>query len=335
MDRDRRSFILQASALAGLAVLGPRVSRAGAVVRRGVTLLDWTEIAEGVHACVDRWTGGNTVLFGAKGGALVSDAKFPFYGEAILRDTESVFGSIEGVELINTHHHGDHTGGNVAFKARGVPVIAHRNATDHIRGSYDVYIRDVTNGPSMVERVEHLKGRVGPVARELADRADALGIEDWVPDRQLGQETVLRVGDGAVEVRHFGAGHTDNDLVIHDTQRNVVHAGDLVFNKRNPYFFPSGGATLRGWVASLDKLLALCDSETVVVPGHGAVGGREIVGWQIEYMQKLEGAVRGMLERGVPRDEVVGASLPFMTELGSPGVVKRALGAVYDELAGG
>ncbi|MFI4896787.1 MAG: MBL fold metallo-hydrolase [Phycisphaerales bacterium JB059] len=323
MTMDRRMFV------GGLLSAGTLLAlRPGRVLGAlgGGALLDWDELAAGAHAMVDLSTGGNSLILIDDERALVIDTKSPLLGAAIRGDAEA-FGARAEVTLLNTHHHGDHTGGNAAFA--DVESYAHRNALPRVRAQLERYTRAAREAKGDTPELESL-------ARLVREAAPSWTEETFVPDHAIGDEgATLKVGARAVEVHHFGAGHTDNDLVARIPSLNLIHTGDLVFSGLHPFYDPEGGYSGLGWVASLQRTLALCDGETVVVPGHGAVGDRSIIQGAIRYHEQLIDAVQRELDKGTSRADAQEMSWDFMDGLGFESIRPRAIGAVYDELSGG
>lgn len=127
------------------------------------------------------------------------------------------------------------------------------------------------------------------------------------PDGLVGEEQVLSVGGRRVELRHFGRGHTDHDLVIVVPDADVLMVGDLVEGEHPPQFrdaFPLD------WVATLDAVLA-GTSESVVVPGHGVVLDRGHVAEQRDELAELVSTSKEGLQQGVDLQEV-SARLPHL-----------------------
>ncbi|GJM17883.1 MAG: cyclase [Phycisphaeraceae bacterium] len=327
----RREFMAWAGAAAAAGVFMPRIGLGG-LATRADRILGWEEVRPGIFAAVHARMGGNVLACVGKGGVLVIDTKYPFVGPALRADALALAGGGVPVTLINTHHHGDHTGGNVGFAGQG-PIMAHRNAADRIVAQVDRFKEWAANGPAQAGRIDGANRELQRVAQELAARADDLAADDWKPSEELGDSGPLPFEGVEGEVRHFGAGHTDNDLVIRFAEANVVHTGDLVFNALHPYFDPDGGVTARGWVRSLRGARELCDEKTVVVPGHGPVGDRSIIDGQIRYLEQLIEAVQGEIDAGVTREQALEKEYPFMVGLGFAQVRGRAIGAVYDELS--
>lgn len=334
MTTSRREFLIRSGAwAAGIAAAGTLPRRApGARLAPGGTILEWEDVHPGVRAAIDFAAGGNAMIVKSEGEALVIDAKFPLLGVAIRRDAESLFDHPAKITLLNTHHHADHTGGNVGFE--GLDRCAHPTAIERVRGQFEQYLQNVDAGPSQARRFDDGTDRIGKIARELAERRDEFAAASWTPERAVEGGDSFKVGAVPIELFHFGPGHTDNDLVVRLPEANLVHTGDLVFNALNAYFDPEGGVTARGWAGSLRKTLELCDDETVVVPGHGPVGDKQTVAWQIGYMEQLIESVQKLVDEGVGKDQAVTQQFPFMMGLGFGQVTGRAIGCVYDELTG-
>lgn len=334
MSTSRREFLIWTGAAAAGAALWPRWALAA---RADARLLSWAELAPGVHACVDPMTGGNSVIAISEGGALVVDSKYPFLGAALLADARALAGAGAGdgaaITLLNTHHHGDHTGGNVAFTGQA-KTLAHKNALPRIHGNYEPQFKNwVASAPT--QAIRSMRGNEGVLrqAEALLARQDGLTAEDWVPQVALDDAQTLTLSGVEAEVRHFGPGHTDNDVAVRLGGADVVVAGDLIFNSLTPYFDPEGGVTARGWVKALSALEGMCDADTVVVPGHGPVGGRALVQAQREYIEKLIEAVAKDIRNGLTKERAQSKTYEFMQGLGFIQAIPRAIGAVYDELS--
>ena len=325
---DRRGFVLgSAAVLAGACLTPAALGRA----RRPGDILQWQSLTDHTRAVVDITLGGNSMIVASGGSAMVIDSKFPHLGPVLRADAGA-----PGVDvsLINTHHHGDHTGGNSAFVGRG-KTYAHPRALGRIEAQIDRYREGAKAA------VRQIKESVGPdtralkLAQQTAAGAAALKAKDFVPTATLGHGSEVAVGDLSLKVHHFGAGHTDNDLVVHLESENIIHTGDLVFAGLHPFYDPSAGVSAKGWIEALGGVLALCDSNTTVVPGHGGVGGKEIIERTRSYHTQLLDAVAAEIKKGTARQEIEAMSWPFMDGLGFESIRPRAINAVYDELSSG
>ena len=296
----------------------------------------WSEVAPGLHAIVDPQTGGNCLLIVGSDAAALVDTKYPAVARALLRESNARGAPLRHV--INTHHHGDHTGGNFAFNAAGIEVIAHPKAEPRILANFDQYVAQVGGGPRFVGGLERpTQPQVLDEAGKLTEQLAHMDASDWGPSRLMHDDRVsLTVGGRTVELTHFGQNaHTDNDTVVFLPDANVLHTGDLVFSGLHPYFDPSAGVTAKGWIAVLGKVRALCDKDTVVIPGHGATGDATIIDAQRDYLRRLIDAVQADIDAGLSKDAIAAKSWDFMDGLGFEQVRPRAINAVYDELTAG
>jgi glyoxylase-like metal-dependent hydrolase (beta-lactamase superfamily II) len=144
--------------------------------------------------------------------------------------------SPRGVDLlINTHHHGDHTGGNQVFSATAKRMVAHVNCVEWQR-------------------------RAAEAAKTLDRQAYATSTftDQWRDD----------FGGEAIQARYYGRGHTGGDAVIHLEKANVVHMGDLLFNRAHPNIDRPSGAEVANWISLLDKVAAAHAADTIFIAGH-------------------------------------------------------------------
>ncbi|HRQ71894.1 MAG TPA: MBL fold metallo-hydrolase [Phycisphaerales bacterium] len=330
MPWTRRRFlaVTGAAALVPLALSGRAWARA-----RADRFFTWERLRDGVWAAVG--DGGNSLVVRAGDGLLLVDTKYPGIARALRREAESHGGTV--AKVVNTHHHADHTGGNVAFTS-DVPVLAHNAAGARVAAQIDRFRQLARSGPAQLGRDRGDQERVAGEAAELAEMADGLAPEQFVPTSPINRfPHEERVGSVAVELHHFGAGHTDNDVVVRVPSLDVLHAGDLLFNNLHPFFDPTGGVTCRGWIESVKRTVALCDERTMVVPGHGALTDAGGLRRQAEYLERLWDEVSKAVREGRERAEVEAMRWEFMDGYGYEQVRARAIGAVYEEVraAGG
>ena len=329
---DRRSFLaLSAATLAGAALPAARAAAFPARRWAGDLYFSWQELREGVHAAVDLSMGGNVLVLTSGETALLVDTKFPAFGVALAREGAGFGAPV--MTVINTHHHGDHTGGNAVLHP-GRTLIAHARAAERIAGQVSQYTGAARGGPKQVDMDRPGADLVLEEAQAAAAAAPGWTPELFVPDEKIDTwPHELKVGEVRVVLYHFGAGHTDNDVVVHLPDLNIVHTGDVCFHGLHPYFDPAGGATCRGWSASVSKVVDLCDGETVVVPGHGEATNRDGLETQKIYLDRIWDHVAEEIRGGKTKDEVKVMSWDFMDGLGFGQVRERAIDAVYDEVS--
>ena len=237
-----------------------------------------------VEVKAEQLTPGVAVLFGAGGNIGVS------YGEdgTVLIDdqfaplTEKIQAAVTGVGatpvkfLINTHWHGDHSGGNENFGKAGAIIMAHDNV-----------------------RVRMASDQKTPYGEVKASPKVALPVITYAEGLKL------HLNGEEVRVISMPPAHTDGDSIVHWTKSNVVHMGDLFFNKMSfPFVDRSSGGDVRGVIAAATKVLEISDDNTKIIPGHGAVATRAELKdyrnmWN-EIVSKIEAAVKA----GKTLDEV-------------------------------
>jgi glyoxylase-like metal-dependent hydrolase (beta-lactamase superfamily II) len=160
--------------------------------------------------------------------------------------------------------------------------------------------------------------------------ADTTFADVW--RRQLGDETVT--------AQYFGAAHTKGDVIVHFEKANVVHMGDLTFNRIYPVIDRVGGASVRHWITVLEEAMKTYPADAMYIFGHGnpkfgVVGGHaEIAGFR-DYLSGLLAYVEKQIAAGKPKNEIVALeNLPGFPDyhLPLPNRLGSNLGVAYDEL---
>ena len=319
-----------AAAVGSAAGLGALPAFGARRLRLGETYFESINLSDGVWAILGE--GGNSVLATDADGAVLVDTKNAPFGRVLLEDAERLGVKRDRMTVVNTHHHGDHTAGNHAF--RGVcPIVAHPLVRGRIAANMDWYGSMANAGMRQLRTMPvDKRDLAAPSIEEFVKSVGEMSPENWTPDRDAGEGGTVGSGRAAAALRHFGAGHTDNDLVVHFESRNMVHTGDLLFHNLHPYFDETAGFTCRGWIGSLWKIHALCDAETVVVPGHGDITDRTGVRAGIDYLEALWDEVSKAVDNGAKREDIEGKTWAFMEGKGFPQARARAIVNVYDEV---
>lgn len=250
---------------------------------------------------------GGTILFMlTKKGMVVVDSQFPDTAahliEELKKKSEKPFRY-----LINTHHHGDHTGGNIAFKGLSEHVVAHINSkANQLRVAGE-------------QKLDSTKFHVPDIT---------FGNEGW--KTKVGKETIM--------AHYFGAGHTNGDSMIHFKKANIVHMGDLIFNRRHPFIDKTSGANIANWIIVLDKAIATFNKNTQFVCGHAATGYDVVVKADDvklfgNYLKNLLKFTEAEIRAGKTKEEILKAKeIPGSPEWKGDGI-ERPLGAAYTELS--
>jgi cyclase len=247
--------------------------------------------------------GGTIAYYLSKKGIVVVDAEFPEQSQHLIDELKKQ--SDKPFELlINTHHHGDHTSGNISFKGLVKDVAAHENS--------------LTN-----------QKRVA-VQQKNEDK-------QLYPNITYVDSQTFKVGKEEIKTYYFGAGHTNGDSIIHFQHANIAHMGDLVFNRRWAFIDRSAGASVKNWITVLDKTLGTFDNETVFIFGHAfdpekVTGNKEDLKAMQDYLNKLLDFVGSEIKAGKTKEDILKEkSIPGVTEWQGDGI-ERGLQAAYEEL---
>lgn len=334
----RRRFLgLSAGATAGLVAASAgfaalsRRAKGGWSASEPATWFEWTKLSP--RCWIAQGEGGNVLVIAGEGEAIVIDAKNPAYGAMLRREAEKTAG-VPVKTLINTHHHGDHTGGNWAF-TKDCTVIAHEKAKPRI-GSQMARIQ--SGGKNAATGLANsTKPRKDEIIQDITVmEATGYKPEAWHPTKTVGDIEKLRIGGVNIELIHVGPGHTDNDMIVFLPDENVLHSGDLLFNNMWPFPDRAGGCETAGWIVSCEKILDICgERKTIVVPGHGAVGDKEIAQRQRQMFIALRAKAAAAVKAGQKKEEFLARPCEEYKDYAAADSIKpRTLGAVWDEAAG-
>lgn len=247
---------------------------------------------------------GGTILFMlSKDGIVVVDSQFPEQSQHLIDELKKQSQQPFRL-LVNTHHHGDHSGGNIAFKGLAAHVLAHENS----------------------------KINQERVAKEKKNEATQL-----FPDQTYTTTWCEKIGNEELCLHYFGAGHTNGDSFVHFKKANIVHVGDLVFNRRHPFVDRSAGANISSWIKVLDTATSTFDKKTKFVCGHAAAG-YDVIATRDEvklfgaYLTKTLAFVAAEIKAGKTKEEIIKTTaIPGAPEWKGDGI-DRPLGAAFDEL---
>lgn len=191
--------------------------------------------------------GGNIgVSYGEDGTILIDDQYAPL--TAKIQAAVSGLGAAPVKFLVNTHWHGDHSGGNENLGNAGAVIMAHDNV--RVRLAAGAVSGAGTSGARTIPKAP-------PAALPVITYADGLK---------------LHLNGEEIRVIHIPAAHTDGDSIIHWTKSNVIHMGDLFMLQISfPYVDRDSGGDVRGFLAAADKVLAIANDQTKIIPGHGAI----------------------------------------------------------------
>ncbi|HEY6930480.1 MAG TPA: MBL fold metallo-hydrolase [Thermoanaerobaculia bacterium] len=212
--------------------------------------------------------GGNVGFFVGPDAVLVIDSQFKDIAPGIVAQIKSV--SDKPIKfLINTHHHGDHTGGNEVFRPFAM-ILAHDNVRVRMLASPIDIQRDY---PARLEEAKKAgNADLAKFFSEQIEWAKKVKVED-IPAPILTYDSEFRIhmGDETIQVWHLPPAHTDGDSVVYFEKAKVLHMGDDFFNKVIPFIDVSAGGAAKGYLAALDKVMTRVPQDVTVIPGHGEV----------------------------------------------------------------
>ena len=161
-----------------------------------------------------------------------------------------------------------------------------------------------------------------------------------LPDVTFSDEWTTNVGSEIITMRYWGAGHTNGDALTHFENANVVHMGDLVFNRRFPYIDKGAGASIENWITILNRAYDYYDNDTIFVCGHSANGHDIVINKAdihafSDYLTKLFIYVNASLKNGVSEEEIMKTTeIPAAPEWKGKGI-ERSLSAAITEIRDG
>jgi cyclase len=246
--------------------------------------------------------GGTIAYYISKKSIAVVDAEFPEQSKHLIEALQKDPGKPFEI-LINTHHHGDHTSGNISFKGIVPHVTAHTN--------------------SLLNQQR--------VAKEKNTEAQQL-----YPDITYGDAWEYKKMKENIHTYYWGPAHTNGDSVIFFPHANIAHVGDLVFNRRWAFVDRSAGASIKNWIVVLDKIQGQFDNDTLFVFGHAydpekVTGNKADLKAMQDYLTNLLAFVNGQIKAGKTKDEILKAtSIPGVSDWQGDGI-ERGLEAAYDE----
>lgn len=224
-------------------------------------------------------SGGNIgVSVGADGILIVDDQYAPLADK--IKAALKTLGEGRLKFILNTHWHGDHTGGNAAFSSEG-SIIAHTNVRKRL-----------AEGMTITGRT------VQPAAKEA------------LPIITFDQSVSVHFNGEEIRALHFPRGHTDGDAVIFFTSSNVVHMGDLFFNGMFPFVDIDSGGDVEGYMKNVGEVLAKLPAGAKIIPGHGPLATADDLKKVHTMLVATTKIVRDKMKAGKTLDQIKAEGLP-------------------------
>ncbi|CAL2101452.1 Metallo-beta-lactamase [Tenacibaculum sp. 190130A14a] len=226
------------------------------------------------HIYVLKGRGGNIGLFVGEQEVFMIDDQFAPLSEKILKAIRTI--SDKPLKyLVNTHWHGDHTGGNTNMQKEGAIIVSHENVRKRMGTEQVVW------------------GKKRP-----ASPKEALPVITFSDDMRFYMD------NEEIYITHVHNAHTDGDALVYFTTSNVLHVGDTYFQGKFPYIDLGSGGSIDGYIKGIEKMLLLSDDDTKIIPGHGNVTSKKELKSYLKMLQGLKDNVVKAIKEGKTLEEV-------------------------------
>jgi cyclase len=224
--------------------------------------------------------GGNIGVVADPAGVLMIDAMEERSAEPIRAAIKSLPGGGKVRMLVNTHWHGDHTNGNVAF-GPGAIIVAHENVR------------------SLLAKPQTLMGQTTKALPAIA-----------LPAVTYSDKLTLYAGDEQIRLVHYPHAHSNGDTVVFFEKSKVVHMGDMFFNGLFPFLDVANGGEIENWVRQLDAIMAGLPADVKIIPGHGPLAGLAELKAFRQMLYDSADIVRKQMKNGKTLEQIKSAGLP-------------------------
>lgn len=233
------------------------------VMALDVPKVNAVKVANGIHMLTGK--GGNVGVFIGKDGTFVIDDQFAPMTPKLMEKIKSLGGDTPKF-LVNTHFHGDHTGGNENFGKKGTMIVSHENVRERLQKGYEIAAFNNKTPP-----------------------APAVAL----PVITYSNKMHFHINTENVNLIHVSNAHTDGDTFIHFKNANVIHAGDLFFNGFYPFIDGGNGGSVKGLIDAVDTMLSVSNDKTQIIPGHGPLANKKDL---MAYRDMLKTAYSNLLK---------------------------------------
>jgi cyclase len=184
--------------------------------------------------------------------------------------------------VVNTHWHFDHVGGNENLGNAGAVIVAHENVRRRMASE---------------QFISMMKQAVSPSPHAA------------LPVITFAQGVTFHLNGEEIRVIHVAPAHTDGDSIVHFVQSDVIHMGDVFFNKMYPFIDTSSGGSIDGMVADCDLALGLANDGTKIIPGHGPLGTKAELKAYRDMLATVSERVKKLIAQGRKPDEIAAAGV--------------------------
>jgi glyoxylase-like metal-dependent hydrolase (beta-lactamase superfamily II) len=230
--------------------------------------------------------GGNIAVLTGPDGKLLVDAE-------IVTSRLNVAAALTSInadpvkQLINTHWHFDHTGGNAWLHEAGASILAQENTRKHL----------------LVDTRTEGWQYTFPAAPAGA-----------IPSTVFKEDYTLHANDSTLVLKHYLPAHTDSDISVHFAEADIFHTGDTFWNRNYPFIDYSTGGSIDGQIRAAEANIAKVTNKMIVIPGHGAVGGKADLILFRDVLADIREKVAALKKKGMSLEEVIAAKPSARTD---------------------
>jgi cyclase len=239
--------------------------------------IERTRVARGLFMLTGE--GGNIGLSVGDDGAFIVDTQYAPLSEKILAAVRAARGG-DVKFVVNTHYHGDHTGGNANMARAGATIMAQDNVKTRLS----------------TPQVSPVDGSAIP-----ASPREALPVVTFA-DRMT-----FHYNGVTVDIYHVPHAHTDGDSIVHYKELNAFHMGDTFFNGGYPLIDTDAGGSILGFIAAAEGVLSMSDEDTRIIPGHGDLARQEDLRSYLGMLRAVRDSIQPLVDQGLNEDQVVAA----------------------------
>ena len=262
-----------------------------------------TEVSENIFML--EGSGGNIAVIRGDDGVLMIDSQYGPLSEKIkaaiteLSDSDIKY-------LLNTHWHGDHTGGNKNFGSSGTTIVAHENVR-----------RRMSTDQVNVNRTTKASSKTA-----------------W-PVITFSEDMKIHFNDEDIAMVHIHNAHTDGDAFVYFSNANVLHMGDTFFNGRFPYIDLGSGGSVQGLIDAIAKATMIVDNETKIIPGHGSLATKADLKKYHEVVTVVFDGVKKAIADGKTLEEIKASDITKPFEGWGSGFIsdERFLDIIWTDLS--
>ena len=225
--------------------------------------------------------GGNIAASVGEDGIVIVDDQYAPLADKIAAALKGIGATDKPVRfVINTHYHGDHTGGNAPFAAKGSTVIAQDNVRKRME----------TGGKAGIGTAMSMDQKAAP--------------KDALPIITFDQDVTVHLNGEDIRALHFPGGHTDGDAIVFFPKANVMHMGDDFVRYGYPFIDVNAGGSVQGMIAACDKVASLLPDDVKVIPGHGQISNLGDVRDYSVMLKETSSTIQAAINRGLTVEQM-------------------------------